>query len=463
MAVPMLCLAVTLFAVVMLRTQRDAVVGLIAYLAVLYLIPARMVLPGAGAVGTPAVVVGIALFGWWLMSRMLPGVDMPDGPQPIRLAIALYFGWLLLTYAFVIRRPLSVIEANGSQRAVITAFALFGVAAVAADGIADRARLERLIAALVFLASGMAVFGLFQFFTPIDPVSYIRIPGLELTREISVTTGRGVLNRPFSTALHPIEFGVVMALVFPLAMYRLSRADTDGATRAARWVPVILIGAAVPLTVSRSAILAFVVAVGYYAVSLPGRSRLNLAGAVALSVAAARAVVPGLVGTFGNLFFGAGSDPSVQTRLSDVSVVLRMVSTYPMMGWGPGIMNVDEYTLLDNQFYVTTIEMGVIGLVLLFGLIATGVIVGRRVAKLASDDETRRLAYALTGAVLAAGVSMATFDGFAFRIFSGMLFVLLGMVGALWRIQGAAVEDGRKGIDGAAGSLSMKRTESSWT
>ncbi len=437
----------------LLKAERDAVDGLIGYLAVLYLIPARIVFPGAGAVGTPAVLVGLLLFLWWLLSKLLPEAEIADGPQPIRTAVGLYFGWMLLSYAFISRRHLSVLEMNGANRTIITAFTLFGVAVVAADGIRDRKRLERLISVWVALASVVALLGLIQFFTPFDPVAYIRIPGLELTREVTSTTTRGILDRPFSTTLHPIELGVVMAMVFPLALYRLWLPGADSRDRAIRWIPVLLIGAAVPLTVSRSAVLAMVVAVGYFALALSSRSKLNVGAASVLAVIAARVAVPGLVGTFSNLFLGSGDDPSVQSRLSDVNVVLSMVNSRPWVGWGPGIMNVEEYTLLDNQYYMTTIELGVPGLVLLLFALSVAVIVGRRVAR-SADEVTKRLAHALVGAVLAGGVAMATFDGFSFRIFSGTLFLLLGTIGALWRLEMLPPSD--HGADSASSAGTVK-------
>ena len=460
-------LLVALSVVFVLKAERDAVDGLVGFLAVLYLIPARLVLPGAGAVGTPATVVGLALFIWWLLSKMLPNSEIADGPQPVRTAMLIYFGWLLVSYAFVIRRQLSVLESNGADREVITAFALFGVGAIAADGIRSRARLERLVSVLVALASVVAAFGLIQFLTPFDPVAYVRIPGLELTREISSETARGVLDRPFSTTLHPIELGVVMAMVFPLALYRLSLASDLRWDKVRRWTSVLLIGAAVPLTVSRSAVLAVSVAVLYYSFGLRGRSRLNLLASAVLAVLVARAVVPGLVGTLSNLFLGSGDDPSIQTRLSDVDVVLSMISTHPLLGWGPGIMSVDEYLLLDNQYYVSTVETGVIGLVALFGLIVIGFVTGRRVAR-SADEATRRLARALSGSILAAGVAMATFDGLFFRIFSGTLFVLLGITGALWRLERFGDMQTRPSSGGPliASKLSpdgTNRSESSWT
>ena len=49
------------------------------------------------------------------------------------------------------------------------------------------------------------------------------------------------------------------------------------------------------------------------------------------------------------------------------------------------------------------------------------------------ERETRDLGQALAGSIAAAGVGLATFDGLGFPMFSGLFFLLLGCIGALWR------------------------------
>lgn len=434
MGVPFVALMATLAVVFFVRSERDAVCGLIAYATFLFVIPARFVLPGAGAAGTPAVVMGLVLLVWWLVSKALPEPVIADGPQPVRTVALAYAGWILISYAFSMRRELSTIELPGADRAALTVMSLMGVTLVAADGIRDRRRLDTMVAWLVGLGAVVAFIGLIQFFTPIDPVSYIRIPGLELTRELTGVGERAGLNRPASTALHPIEFGVVMAMLLPLALYR-SSLPTPGAARRAWWRGcTICIAAAVPITVSRSAIIATIVAMVIYGVSLRGRSRVNLVAVAVLGVIAARAMVPGLVGTLSNLFLQSGSDSSVQARLSDVDPVLEMLSQHPVLGFGPGTLTVDEYVLLDNEYYMTALAAGLPGLVLLMVMVCTGNLVARRAVR-GADEVTRRLGFALAGAFTAGGVALATFDGFSFRIFTGLFFLLLGCIGALWRIQ----------------------------
>ncbi len=427
-------LLAVLCVVFLLRSERDAVSALIGYSVVLFLIPAKYAVPGADPAGTPALLVGLLIAIWWLVSKLLSRPVIAYGPQPVRTVLLFYVGWILITYALAGRRDLSSIESSGSDKAVLVAIATFGVAMVAADGISNRRRLEKLLGWLVGLAAVVGLFALIQFFTPVDPVSYIRIPGLKIEGELAVESVRGDLNRPFSTTLHPIELGAVMAMLLPLALYRLSLPTASLGARFFRAGSAVLIGSTILISISRTALVAAFVALFYYALSLPARQRINLAFTGLVGLIAARMFVPGLIGTLTGLFLSSGEDTSVQARLSDVDSVIDLLSTYPILGWGPGTINPIEYLLLDNQYYLSALNTGIPGLILLFGIVAVGVRTGRQAVR-HSDDPTRRLGYALVGGFLAGAVALATFDGLFFPMFTGLLFLMLGMIGALWRLE----------------------------
>ena len=84
----------------------------------------------------------------------------------------------------------------------------------------------RLIDALLAGTAFMCAIGLVQFFTGVDLSTFLRIPGLE---SLKATQGgvrtRSIFNRPFGTALHPIEFGVVAAACVPIAWWRARRSN----------------------------------------------------------------------------------------------------------------------------------------------------------------------------------------------------------------------------------------------
>ncbi len=118
--------------------------------------------------------------------------------------------------------------------------------------------MDRVVAVVVQLTTLLAVIGIVQFFTGLDPVTHIRIPGLEYASMYDTfTQERWGFRRVAATSIHPIELGVILGTVFPLAVHR-AVAAAGSAPR--RWWAVALIAAAVPMTGSRSAFVALGVA-----------------------------------------------------------------------------------------------------------------------------------------------------------------------------------------------------------
>jgi hypothetical protein len=58
----------------------------------------------------------------------------------------------------------------------------------------------------------------------------------------------------------------------------------------------------------------------------------------------------------------------------------------------------------------------------------------RRARRLAVDPEMRDLAQCLAASVAAGAVAFATLDAFSFPVVSGLTFLLIGCVGAIWRL-----------------------------
>jgi hypothetical protein len=416
------------------RRFRDAVAVLSLFLAALFLLPARLVVPALGGIGTPARLLALGLAAWWVSGRLVPTFGLARGPQPVRTGIFVYGWWTLLTYALAYRRPLSDLEASGSDRAVITLIAMCGLALFVADGIGSRARLDVLVRRVVLFTTVMAAIGVVQFLTPIDPVQYIRLPGLVENREIVSVGARSIFDRPYSTALHPIEFGVVLAMVFPLALHRAMSA-VRGRGWARQWLSVLLIAAAIPMTLSRSAILGVAAGLVVLALSWSWPRRANVAVAILVFTGLMRVAVPGLVGTLRNLFLKAENDPSIQGRLSDIGLVKKLLSEFPWFGMGHGTYDLGVYGVLDNQYFSTAVQSGVIGVVTLLFLLAVAGVAARRAVRRPRAPDGPQLGQALLASIVVAAVAMATFDGFAFRIFTGLLFLLLGCCGALWRLE----------------------------
>jgi lipoyl(octanoyl) transferase len=124
-----------------------------------------------GAVGRPSVAIGLLLCFSWIVTFLIRH-GLPEGSQPVRWVVIGYVALQLFGYAVGYDRGLHPLEANSADRWVIFTFAMAGVALAAADGIATRRQLDRLLLALVGFGAIMAAIGALQFVGIIDIAQY---------------------------------------------------------------------------------------------------------------------------------------------------------------------------------------------------------------------------------------------------------------------------------------------------
>jgi O-antigen ligase len=409
----------------------------------LLLVPSAYVLAPLGAAGTPAQVFAMAMALWWVGRRLALPFVAGRRSQPVRTAVLVLLGAATASYVAANLRAIEGVEATAADRGMLTLLALLGVVLVAGDQIPSRHRLDVLLRRLVLVGAAVAAFGLLQFVTGSSFLEYLRPPGLVANTDLVGVGERGGFSRPAGTALSPIEFGVAMTMLLPPAVHYALHDGHRG--RLVRWVPVALLALAIPVAVSRSAVLGAAVA---FALMLPTMSPRARRGAVVAAlgmVALVYVAVPGMLGTLLRLFTGIGTDASAESRTSSYGLALEFVSHSPVVGRGFGTF-LPEYRILDNQFLLTTIEMGVVGLLALLGLLVTGAVVARRTARAHRGTDTGRLAQALLASLAAGAVSFALFDALSFPIVAGLTFLVLGAIGALHAL--APVPQGTRGRGG---------------
>jgi O-antigen ligase len=294
-----------------------------------------------------------------------------------------------------------------------------------------------LLGSLVLAGSVMATLGVIQFTTGWDPVPHIRIPGLRYSARFSDIPTRSFFNRPYGTSLHPIEFGVVCAGLLPLAIHY----GLHGATRRARqgaWMAVILFSVAVPMSLSRSGIIAMLVAIVFLAAGWTWTQRFTLLAYGAVFVLLMSLTIPGLLGTLRSLFTSASDDPSVVSRRERLPRVLDLIAERPWFGRGEGTYSPEDYFLLDNQYYETAIEGGIIGVVVLvLTLFVGGICIARGGRRRARSQASYHLGQAIAAPIAGFAVATYTFDALYYPAFTGILFLLIGAAGALWRLEAA--------------------------
>ena len=89
---------------------------------------------------------------------------------------------------------------------------------------------------------------------------------------------------------------------------------------------------------------------------------------------------------------------------------------------------------------IAAIELGLIGVVVLAAFFLVPLISALVARRRSSDPELRLLCAALAGAALAAGVCSLTFDSLSFPMFTNVHALVIGLIGACWRLAGASNE-----------------------
>lgn len=403
------------------------------WLVLLFGIPATQVIGPLGGIGTPAMLIALVGAGWWASTRVVPSIPADRDVQPVRIYLYLFLGYMLLSFAIGHTRPLTALEQTGSIRAVITWGALSGLALLVMDGTDDLASLRTVLRRLVWCGVFLAVLGLLQWVT--GSLLIPRVPGLALNHDVVGVGARSIFNRPRGTALHAIEFSVVLAALLPIALHCALETPASERQRRRLGIGAAIIALGVPISISRSGIVVLFVSLAIMLASWGWRRRANAAIIGVAAVPLLWLTVPGLVGTLRGLFRGTEHDPSIQARIERIPRVMELIREYPWLGRGVGTYSVDDYFLVDNEIFVSTIELGVVGVTLTLGLFVFAVIAARTSRHHPNATrETNHLATALAASIAGIVVSLATFDAFHYRILTGVLFLLIGTAGAVWRL-----------------------------
>ena len=302
---------------------------------------------------------------------------------------------------------------------------------------------------LTTIAAFVAALGIVQYFTGLSIAGWYRIPGLVANYHFGAVDSRSVV-RVYSTANHPIEFGVVMAGVFPLALHRTISSPRSKLA----WLATVTLAIAIPISVSRSAVVVVVVALAVLFLSWPSQWRRRFLGVLPVALAALRLALPGVLGTITSLFTNLGNDPSVSGRTDDYKIVLRVYSENPLFGRGLFTFVPRYYRILDNQLLMTLLELGAVGsaAVVILAIVAFACARGTR-RRAGHDPEHAHLGLAISAAIAGVVSSYATFDVWGFPMTAGLTFILFGLAGAAWQIAQDQQPAADRAVDRASDSV----------
>ncbi|PYC74092.1 polymerase [Micromonospora arborensis] len=413
--------------------SRQAAFMLQLFILSAFIFPSDTVIRIVGAQGYLASLVSLVLFLAWAVTALLGLHDPVHTRYPVRGALAVLWICALLSYAAMPLFTPDETQRLSADRWMLLLVGMSGVILVTAEHLRSPADLLRVIRTVVWggAFSGVVATLQFWFLWDLKPWLRLALPGFEAGDAYGSFQGRDALVRVTGTTIHPIELGVVAGMLLPLAIW-LGIHDRERPP-ARRWLPVGLIGMCIPMSVSRSAILAVGVAVATFVICLPARQRVWLLAFSPIAVVGIFATTPGYLRTIiGSITMGA-EDASITNRLDNYPRVVALVQQAPWLGRGGGTFLPEDATrILDNQYLKTAIEMGVLGLAALLLYFLVPAITALQTRARTTDPELRSLCGALAGACLAAAVGAYTFDAFSFAQFASVHAVVLGLCATCW-------------------------------
>ena len=426
----------------------DATSVLSLYVFLLIAVPSKLVFAPLGGAGTPAQIVGVGAALWYVWFRLQRSSTVLSGRQPVRAAMGIFASAVLISYVLAMVRPIAQSEVSCGRPGHHQPCRLVRVLVVANDGIVSIARFYVLLKRIAAMGGALASLGIAQFLTGQLIVDKIQIPGLTANQIFNGVAARDGFNRPSGTAVHPIEFGVVLTIILPIALVGAMVLKDRPAVR--RWFPVAAIAIAIPLSISRTAIAGTIVVL---AIMMPTWSRsarrITLAAIVAITTALFISV-PGFLGTMTSLFTTIGTDSSAQSRTGAYSVAWEFIQRSPTFGRGFTTF-LPSYWILDNQYLGLIIEVGFVGLVAMLWLITRGVTSAISARAAAQNEATRQTGQALAAAIVCGAVCGGLYDLLGFPMSAGLFFLVLGLAGGLWRLVRDGIPGG--GTDAAINPL----------
>lgn len=410
----------------------DAARLVIVYVVLLYAVPSNVTISGMGALGRPHFLWGLVMFAFWAVSRLQwRTVDVPSTTQPVRVAFVVFLVIALVSFAAAMLRGQPGDQVSQLITSLLRLVSWGGVLLVIIDGVRTMRDVSRIIRVVAIGAALLALLALVQSFTGQSHLEFWgSIPGL--------TAGEGGLaeragrTRTAATAMHPLEFGTVLNAALPLCVAgALSQGYGRGQPRTSArwwWGASALLAVVALMSVSRSAIIGLAVAVVLIVPAVPRRTRLLVVLGGCAVIAVMIAVMPGLVGTTLSLF--TSSDGSTLSRTGALDRLPEFVSASPLIGIGFGTF-LPRYYVFDNGWAGLTIELGLLGVIAFAGMIAAAVWSAWQARRDSESPLVGLSGHALAAAVITAAVVLAFFDGLAFPMSGGFLFVMIGLCAAI--------------------------------
>lgn len=410
----------------------DAARLVMVYLVLLFAVPSYVSISSLGTLGRPHFLWGLGMFAFWAISRLQwRTVDVASTSQPVRFAFVVFLVIALVSFADAMLRGQPADQISQLITSLLRVLSWAGVLLVIVDGVRTMRDVSRIVRFLAIGAALLALLALLQSFTGRSLLDFWgSVPGLNVGEGgIAERSGR---TRTAATAMHPLEFGTVLNAALPLCV---AGALTQGfgrgqarSTAAWWWAASALLAVVALMSVSRSSIIGLAVAVVLIVPAIPRRTRLLVVSGGLGVIVAMVALMPGLVGTTLSLF--TSSDGSTMSRTGALDRLPEFVAASPLVGIGFGTF-LPRYYVFDNGWAGLAIELGMLGVIAFAAMVVAAVWSAWQARSNSVWPDVRLTAHALGASVITAAVVLAFFDGLAFPMSAGFLFVVIGLCAAI--------------------------------
>jgi hypothetical protein len=384
------------------------------------------------------VVVGSVLVCWAGALLVDPAVRLRRTPFDIPIAVI-----VLAVLGSVAVNPGRVSALEGSVLKSLTFFLGFVLIYYFLGSIMrSRRTIETLTKVVVAGAAAVSALAIVEQRTGFNIFDHIGavLPFLQFSGPME--TERLGLTRAIGSASHPIELGVMLAMVLPLG---LALAFSAGR----RWaIPTGVIAIGTMASVSRTPLIVLCAA-GLILLWLRPTDIKRLVPLLVPMIVVVALLLPGSIATVKNLFFPEGglvaehehlapeADPLLAGgRLRLLRPSLEEASRKPLLGQGYGTRQTGFFNplrnapILDDQWLGLLLEVGIVGVI---GWVALLALSARRLGwaarRRAGPDGW--LAAGFAAAIVGFGAGMLTFDALAFIQVTFVFWVLLALAASL--------------------------------
>lgn len=398
--------------------------------------PAYLVLEPVGASGGVAQLLALILLGLWLASAVLGRFSLWEFRHPARVGMMVWLLVSLLSYASLMAGmsgTSTMVERASADRWLLLLVAGIGLTLSITQCLLTREDVRRAVGWMLAGASLSGLVAALQFTTLTNPVDWIAtfLPGFRDNGSGTPFQPRGAFTRVAGMTMHPIELGVVSSMMLPLSIWWGLFSTWSKAWR--RWVPAIMLAICCVATVSRSAMLGLIVSAAVMIPYLPRTARRWALVAAPTFLMVLFVAIPGMVSTLFGTATAGSSDPSITARTDDYPLAWTLLVQRPVFGHGPGSwMPVNAMDIFDNEYLLTAVTMGVVGLAGLVVYLLVPALASILAARCAPDPELRLLAGSVAAAMCVALVSSAAFDSMSFKTFALLVPIFVGLAGTVW-------------------------------